>query len=283
MKDFKNSIWWFSGGGMKIYWHAGVVTALYEMGLEPYAMGGTSAGALISAAVPRIGIHNFNEILFGLKKQSDIFNCNLWDKFMILIGKRNGQYDLDELDKLMKKHVVPHPPKFSSVAVYVNWNTTEVHYGHSNDLNYFTYVKASSSIPVVMKLIPDPLNKGQWLCDGGARAQLDVEYAKKAFTVKDTTRKIIAVGTNPFSLNGPTNKETNPSLIETLEQAVDILSHETYYRDIDDYMDDPQLKFILPDGVLNLKTTEVHPEKGKDIFEMGFNKAMEVFGQEDRF
>lgn len=181
MKKYKVGLV-LSGGGTRGFAHLGVITALYEKGIIPDVISGTSVGALVGAYIAG-GI--MPDVILK------IFNKGWFFKYTNLKFPDNGLLKLNGLKEILQK-TIPYKnieelplPFYVSVA---NLNTGKGEYLKEGPLG--TAVLASSSIPVLFS--PVKLN-GQLYVDGGLMDNLPVE------PIKNDCEYIISVNITPLN------------------------------------------------------------------------------------
>lgn len=157
-----------SGGGARGFAHLGVIKYLEELGIKPYAIAGTSAGA-IAAAFYAAG-KSPEEILTLLKNNSYFGWSNL-------LWRKNGFFSMQVFHQLLKDAI--RTDDFDAVKIKLFVAATDLVKGESvifSSGKLFEAVMASASIPVVFEpvIIGDKL-----LVDGGVLNNFPVEPLKK--------------------------------------------------------------------------------------------------------
>lgn len=264
----KKVVFVFSGGGMKIGWHLGVVKAAYQKGYSPHAMIGTSAGALIAGALNYNSVQEVEDLLMSLKKKSDVFKLDWKQKFKIMLRRANGIYSLEPLEKLINKYIQGNS-KFLSIAVTTNMRQGFNIFFKSTQSDYKEAVLASSAIPGIMEI---PKMGIFYQADGGIRTQIAYEFTKEYFPEYE----IIVIGTSPFSRDQPIWDNHCPKEYQTAFRAIDVMSNEIYYTDMCKCYDRGDIKMVFPDESLNTDTMEVDPVKMRANIDKGYAKGMEV-------
>ncbi len=145
-----------SGGGARGFAHLGVLKLLEELHIKPYAIAGTSAGA-IAGALYAAG--KSPEEVLQLMKNNKYFG---WSN---ISWKKEGIFSMDALEKLLKK-IVPED-SFDALPVKLFVAATDLIKGEAvifSKGNLHEAVIASASIPVVFQ--PVKIGNKQ-LVDGG--------------------------------------------------------------------------------------------------------------------
>ncbi len=241
MKKYKIGLV-LSGGGTRGFAHLGVVTALYEKGIKPDVISGTSVGAIAGAFIA--GGKLPEEIL-------SIFNKGWFFKYTNLQFPDDGLLKLNGLKEVIKR-TIPYEniedlplPFFVSVA---NLNTGKAEYLNSGPLG--TILLASSSIPVLFS--PVKLN-GQLYVDGGLMDNLPVE------PIKNDCEHIISVNITPLT---PRKKFRN--LIQ--------IASRTFYMGVNANMTEVHKYssvYIEPEGIDNYDILSL--SHSREQFELGYN------------
>ncbi len=171
-----------SGGGTRGFAHLGVVQALYEAGIYPDVISGTSAGSIAGAFLA--AGKNPREIA-ELFKQGSFFQ---YTKLQI---PRDGLMKLDGLKELIGKEIQAKNIEELPVPLFVtvsNLNTGEVEYRNKGSLE--ENVLASSSIPILF--VPVKIN-GHLFVDGGVLDNIPIE------PIKSDCEKIIVCNISPIN------------------------------------------------------------------------------------
>ncbi|WP_372933177.1 patatin-like phospholipase family protein [Mariniphaga sediminis] len=181
MKKYKTGLV-LSGGGTRGFAHLGVIAALYEKGIQPDVIAGTSVGALVGAFVA--AGKSPEEII-------KIFNKGWLFKYTNLHLPVDGLLKLNGLEEVIQKEIsyknIEDLPLPFFVAVS-NLNKGEVEYKSSGPLG--KTVLASSSIPILFS--PVEID-GQLYVDGGLLDNIPVK------PVKNKCEQIVAVNISPIN------------------------------------------------------------------------------------
>jgi NTE family protein len=153
-----------SGGGARGFAHLGVLKLLEELGIKPYAIAGTSAGA-IAGALYAAG-KKPEEILQMMKNNKYFGWSNIaWNK--------EGIFSMDVLEEMLKE-VIPNN-NFDALPVKLFVAATDLIKGEAvifSKGRLYEAIIASASIPVVFQ----PIKIGnKQLVDGGILNNFPVE------------------------------------------------------------------------------------------------------------
>ncbi|HDR51319.1 MAG TPA: patatin [Mariniphaga anaerophila] len=231
-----------SGGGTRGFAHLGVIAALYEKGIRPDVISGTSVGAIVGAFIA--SGKTPEEIL-------KIFNKGWFFKYTNLHIPLDGMLKLNGLQEVIQKEIsykniedLPIP-FFISVS---NLNTGKVEYKNSGPLD--KTILASSSIPVLFS--PVELN-GQKYVDGGLVDNIPVE------PIKNDCDNIIAVNISPLNL-----RENFKNLVQ--------IATRTFYMSVNANMSEVKKYssvYIEPDGIDTYDILSL--SHAQELYELGYN------------
>lgn len=201
------------GGSLKGSWQAGAIQAVLEKGFRPDMIYGISAGALNAAfMVNEAGreyvdgglidwqLINKKLITFWIEtitKPSDI--GILKSKFQLgidtILSRFDGLLDTNPLHEKLRTHISPEHLRRSPILLKVgsvNINTGEMHYSDPLEEHFMDYLRASSSIPVIMPVIQIGGDHRNAHLDGGLREVVPLKQA-----ILDGATDIIAIATHP--------------------------------------------------------------------------------------
>lgn len=157
-----------SGGGARGFAHLGVIKLLEELGIQPYAIAGTSAGA-IAGALYAAG--KKSEEILELMKNNNYFG---WSS---IAWMKDGFFSMKVLQKLLEDIIGKNGFDELQIKLYVA--STDLIKGESvifSKGKLFEAVIASASVPVVF----EPVKKGnKLLVDGGILNNFPVEPLTK--------------------------------------------------------------------------------------------------------
>ena len=249
MKKYKTGLV-LSGGGTRGFAHLGVIAALFDKGIKPDVISGTSAGAIAGAFIA--AGKSPHQILETFKKGS-FFN------FTKLQIPRDGLMKLDGLKEIIQKEIQVKNIEELDIPFYVaisNLNTGTVEYRNTGLLG--ETVLASSSIPILFA--PVKMN-GNLFTDGGLLDNIPVE------PIKHDCEQIIVSNISPIN---PTEKIKN--LIEIVTR--------TFYMSVNANMKQVQkyaTYYIVPEGI---HTYEILSRTHADeLYELGYNSTIKALQQ----
>jgi NTE family protein len=157
-----------SGGGARGFAHLGVLKLLEELHIKPYAIAGTSAGA-IAGALYAAG--KTPEEIHALMKNNSYFG---WSN---IAWRKKGFFTMEVLNKLLKDVIGKNDFDVLQTKLFVA--ATDLINGESvifSTGNLFEAVIASASIPVVFEPVK---TSGKLLVDGGILNNFPVEPLTK--------------------------------------------------------------------------------------------------------
>ncbi len=234
-----------SGGAARGLAHLGVVKALYEKGIKPDVISGTSAGSIAGAFLA--DGHEPEEML-------DIFLEKKLYQFLGLTFGKLGLLKISGIRDVLKKHLKAKKFEDLEIPLYVactNMNSGEVEYFNEGDL--IEKIIASSSIPVLFT--PVTMN-GSLYADGGVLDNLPVTPIRKQ------CKKLIGVHVN---YTGP--EEEIDSMIKIAERSFH-LSTGARIKEVADECD----LFIEPEELRKYGLLDVG--MGKKMFEIGYKDTI---------
>jgi NTE family protein len=250
MKKYKTGLV-LSGGGTRGFAHLGVIAALFDKGIKPDVISGTSAGAIAGAFIA--AGKSPHQILETFKKGS-FFN------FTKLQIPRDGLMKLDGLKEIIQKEIQVKNIEELDIPFYLaisNLNTGTIEYRNTGLLG--ETVLASSSIPILFA--PVKLD-GNLFVDGGLLDNIPVE------PIKHDCEQIIVSNISPI----------NP--IEKIKNLIEIATR-TFYMSVNANMKEVRKYatiYIEPEGI---DTYEVLSRTHADeLYELGYNSTIKVLNQQ---
>lgn len=184
-----------SGGGARGFAHLGVLKLLEELGIKPYAIAGTSAGA-IAGALYAAG--KSPDAILQLMKNNNYFG---WSN---LLWRREGFFSMKVMEKTLSDAI--GTDDFDALQIKLFVAATDLVKGESVILSEGKLIEAviaSASVPVVF----EPVVMGKkMLVDGGVLNNFPVEPLEKtcAIIIGSYVNKM-ADGINTQSLSGAKN------------------------------------------------------------------------------
>lgn len=226
------------GGSMKGAFQVGAIQSVLENGFEPDMVYGISVGALNATflvnengrqheedgeiAWPAAGRKLLEFWIRNITQPQDI--STLRSRVMLgmntLISRFDGLVDPAPLHLLIRNHVKEKYLKASAVKVKVgavNVQSGEIRYVTPQEPHFLDYVRASSSIPMLMPAIAIA---GEMFLDGGLREVAPIRQA-----IADGATEIVVIACHSPLLYQP--EGMNPrNLITLVERVRDITVNE---------------------------------------------------------
>jgi NTE family protein len=251
MKKYKTGLV-LSGGGTRGFAHLGAIAALFEKGIKPDVISGTSAGAIAGAFIA--AGKNPGEIRDMLKKDS-------FFKYTKLQFPKDGLMKLDGLKELFQKEIPANNLEELDIPLFVtisNLNTGAIEYRKTGVLNQT--VLASSSIPILFA--PVKID-GHLYVDGGLLDNIPIE------PIKLDCENIIVCNISPIK-----PKENIKNLIE--------IATRTFYMSVNSNMKQVRKYasvYIEPEGI---DTYEILSRTHADeLYELGYTSTMKILDNQD--
>lgn len=290
------------GGSLKGSWQAGAIQAVLETGFKPDMVYGISAGALnASYIVNECGRHfldsgeidwesvNKGLIKFWIEnitKPEDI--GILKSKWMLgidtLLSRFDGLLDTNPLHNKLKGHLKLNQLRRSPIKLKVgavNVNTGAMYYAEPLEEHFLDYLRASSSLPIIMPAIQIGGDHRQAFLDGGLREVVPLKQA-----ILDGATEIQAIATHPEHQRlEPINYRSFFSLIERVK---DISVNQFENNDIDwaeNYNENLMsiagftlnkkisLNVIRPVEPIDIKLTSFNTDDIKEAIKQGYQHA----------
>jgi NTE family protein len=293
------------GGSLKGAWQVGAIQAVLETGFEPDMIYGISAGALnASFMVNEAG----NQALSENRIDWDLVNKKLLQFWLenitkpqdigilkskwslgidTILSRFDGLLDTNPLHEKLKKYIDLTVLRRSPIALKVgavNLNTGLMHYADPLEQHFLDYLRASSSLPIVMPAIQIGGDHKKVYLDGGLR---EVVPLKKA--IEDGATEIYAIATHPkFNEMKPINYR---NLLSVLDRLKDISVNQLENNDIEwaenfnkniisvagySINKKVSLKVIRPDDAIDINLTDFDLSIIKRIIKEGYEKAYTV-------
>jgi NTE family protein len=235
------------GGSLKGAWQVGAIQAILETGFKPDMIYGISAGALNSSYMVNEAGRQFldnktidwdlvNKKLISfwienITRPQDIgILRSRWQLGIdTILSRFDGLLDTNPLHEKLRKHLNLTTLRKSPIRLKVgavNINTGQMHYADPLEEYFLDYLRASSSLPVIMPAIQIGGDHRQAYLDGGIR---EVVPIKKA--IEDGATEIYAVATHPkYREMKPINYRSFFALIERIK---DISVNQLENNDVD--------------------------------------------------
>jgi len=252
-KPYKNGFA-LSGGGIKGLCHAGVLKALEEKNIFPDIISGVSAGAVVGALyadgfTPDEIATLFEDISF--RKMT---------KFRIPEG---GLFRIDAFEDLMFRTL--RAKTFEELRIPLRIVATDLDHGQSAIFekgNLIDAIIASCSVPVLFT--PKKIN-GIHYVDGGVLKNFPVSV------IRDDCSKVIGINASPMVAD-----EYKLSLMNVASRTYHFMFKANILADKE--MCD---LLIEPVDMGNYDTFDV--DKGREIYELGYNSGKEMIGSTNIF
>ncbi|SOE20562.1 NTE family protein [Spirosomataceae bacterium TFI 002] len=290
------------GGSLKGAWQAGAIQAVLETGFKPDMVYGISAGALNASFIVsesgsqyletgKIDWELVNKKLISfwidnITKPSDI--GILKSRWMLgietILSRFDGLLDTNPLHNKVKEYLNLTALRRSPVQLKVgavNINTGEMHYTDPMEEHFLDYLRASSSLPIIMPAIQIGGDHRQAYLDGGIREVVPIRKA-----IEDGATEIYAIATHPKHRKmEPINYRSFLSLIDRIK---DISVNQFENNDIgwaEDYNENLvsiagftlnkkiTLKVIRPKEPIHIQLTSFTTEDIKEAVKKGYEYA----------
>lgn len=226
-----------SGGGLLGALQVGILKSLFQAGLRPSMVVGTSVGALNGAFVAfhpdSVGISRLEDVWCDLRA-SRIFEHNPLRIVSTLITRRNCVFRSDLLQDLIRESLVVDDFGAAQIPLYVT--ATNLNRGEKvvfKNGSVSRALLASTAIPGLF--CPVESDEGL-LVDGALMADLDLETAVKA-----GAREIMAI-----DLTQPADGFRSESIMSVLYRSLELLLRQQVQRDIERYSERAQITVIRP-------------------------------------
>jgi NTE family protein len=293
------------GGSLKGAWQVGAIQAVLETGFQPEMIYGISAGALNAAfMVNEAG----NQALAMNKVDWDLVNKKLlqfWienitkpqdigilkSKWSLgidtILSRFDGLLDTNPLHEKLKTYLDLTVLRRSPIALKVgavNINSGEMHYADPLEQHFLDYLRASSSLPIVMPAIQIGGDHKKVFLDGGLREVVPIRKA-----IEDGATEIYAIATHPkYKEMKPINYRNLLSMLDRLKDISvnqlennDIEWAENYNKSIMSvagYTVNKKIKMtiIRPDETIAINLTDFDLTNIKKIIKEGYEKAYTV-------
>lgn len=246
MKKYKTGLV-LSGGGTRGFAHLGVIAALFDKGIKPDVISGTSAGAIAGAFIA--AGKTPDEIRDILKKDS-------FFKYTKLQLPKDGLLKLDGFKELFHKEISARNLEELNIPLFVtlsNLNTGAVEYHNTGILD--EKVLASSSIPILFA--PVKIN-GSLYVDGGLLDNIPIE------PIKHDCELIIVSNISPIK-----PKEKIKNLIE--------IATRSFYMSVNSNMKQVRKYasiYIEPDGIDKYEIlSRTHAD---ELYELGYKSTIKT-------
>ncbi len=226
-----------SGGGLLGAVQVGVLKALFQGGLRPSMVVGTSVGALNGAVVAfqpdLVGITELEAVWRDLRA-SRVFEQNPVRLAVNLITRRNCMFRTDLLKHLIGDSLVSDD--FAAAKIPLHVVATDMTGGEKvvfKEGSVSGAVMASCAIPGLFCPVE---SDGALLVDGGLVANMDLETAVNA-----GASDILAI-----DLTQPPDGFKSDSIVKVLYRSLELLLQQQVKRDIERFSDRARITVIRP-------------------------------------
>jgi NTE family protein len=287
------------GGSLKGAWQVGAIQAILETGFQPDMIYGISAGGLNAAFMVNeagrqmtdtnkidwdiVNKRLINFWLENINQPSDIgFLRSKWTLGLdTILSRFDGLLDTNPLHEKLKKHIDLTTLRRSPIKLKVgtvNINTGEMYYADPSEQYFLDYLRASSSLPIIMPVIQIGGDHRNAFLDGGIREVVPLRQA-----IFDGATEIYAVATNPKIRKRETiNYRSFFSLIERVKdisvnqfENSDIEWAENYNESVVEIAGFKlakhiKLTVIRPEDPVNIHLTRFNKEDIRNVIKDGF-------------
>ena len=236
-----------SGGGARCFAHLGLLKVLDELNINPFAISGVSAGAIVGA-------------LYAAGKKPDeildLSKSNSFFSFSNLLWRKGGLFSMEPIHKLLNEHIPDD--SFESLKIPLFVNATD--FTHNKTI-FFSEGKliecliASASVPVLFSPVE---HDNKIMVDGGLLNNLPIE------PLMGICDKIIGMHVN--KLEDLISTDLKLSKLAITERCFHIsIANSVYLKAAQcDLFIEPELNNF---GMFDVKQAE-------NIFEIGYNTTM---------
>lgn len=297
------------GGSLKGAWQVGAIQAILETGFTPEMIYGISAGALNSSfLVAEAGKQHLSNgyidwnsankklisfWLTNITKPEDVGILKSYWSLGVdtMLSRFDGLLDVNPLHEKVKRFVTVEDLQKSPIKLKVgavNIHNGNMKYASPFEDHFMDYLRASSSIPIVMPSVQVGDDPKEVYMDGGLREVIPIRKA-----IEDGATEIVAIATHPrHRTMEPINHR---SLLNIVERMKDISVNQLENNDIDwaeSYNQNLvsiygftlnkkiKLTIIRPDESLSIKLTSFNVEDIRASIKNGYVKGHEVVNRE---
>ncbi|MDW8102803.1 MAG: patatin-like phospholipase family protein [Anaerolineae bacterium] len=227
-----------SGGGNRGALEVGALQALFEHGIKPDMLVGTSAGAMNAAFIATNpsteGAYRLGDLWKSIRKE-DIFPGNKFTMFWRLITGKDSLFPNDRLRRLVEKYIPPDKKRFGdlNVKLYItaaNLNTATLYlFGEDPEALIADAVMASAAQPITFP----PVEYNGWqFVDGGVVANVPIEVA-----IEKGAREIYAID---VSYGGQIEPKVH-GLVNIGRRCITMMLYEHLLEDLEDAAANPEI------------------------------------------
>jgi len=235
-----------SGGGARGFAHLGFLEALFEEGIYPHIISGTSAGALAGV---------FIADGFAPREVLELLNTGSRLDFMRPTLPREGLLQISGIAKILNANL--HAKNFNDLKIPLIVTATDINNGKAvyfSEGDLIERVIASMSIPVLFQ--PVVINNIQYL-DGGITDNLPVT------PIENLCKILLGSFVNPIGY------------VEKLSGLINI-AERTFMLNMTKEVTEKSAKFDLLVAPPELRNYGIlDPEKANELFTLGYNATKE--------
>jgi NTE family protein len=249
MKKYKTGLV-LSGGGTRGFAHLGMIAALFDKGIKPDVISGTSVGSIVGAFIA--SGKSPEEVM-------KIFKKGWFFKYTKLHIPVDGLLKLDGLKEVIQKNIPAKNIEDLEIPFFIavsNLNKGIVEYKNSGLLG--ETVLASSSIPILFS--PVKLNDHLYV-DGGVMDNIPIE------PIKNDCEQIIVSNISPLN-----PKEKFKNLIQ--------ITSRTFYMSVNANLNEVNkygTVFIEPKGIDNFDILSL--SHAEELYELGYQSGVEAISK----
>jgi NTE family protein len=237
------------GGGVRGFFHMGVITAIQERGIKIEEISGTSIGAIIGLIYGSNPEINFREIM----EELDFFEMI---KAMV-VGTKNNK----EIEKFLKKYISVN--NFEDLKIKTKINATDINNKKEivfDEGKIYPGIIASMTIPGIFQ----PLKyKNSFLIDGGISNNIPVTLIKKC-------NKVIV-----SDISGPIKKVDEKTLVtDVLYSAFAVMQQNMAWEKAKSIKDKKIIRLRLDDDKTFI--LDFRKKNYQYLFDLGYKTTMET-------
>jgi NTE family protein len=278
----KKEILILGGGSVKGIWECGVLKALSETNYSPDIIIGISVGSLNGAFIcNEMGkgktfkesvetlidfwfknIHNSNSIV----RKKPFFKLVM----DFLFSKSAGFAEFTPMENKVKDIIKKENLLNSNVDIFVgavNLYSGDIEYSSQLSDDFFDYLIASASIPLIM---PPKEIKGVPFLDGGIKQSAGVIFALEKI-IKNNINDYSITLITPHPQNLKIKRFKNNNILALGDRIMDIISVDNINDDIKILqMSGVEHKIVRPEDDLNISLNDFNINDIKTLFELGY-------------
>ena len=269
----------FSGGGSRGAMEAGGVRALYEAGIRPDMVVGSSAGAMNAAFLAADPSPQGAERLCAIWQRTtnrDIIPGGLWRKAWRLLSGKPSVFAQEPLRAFLQQHIPPGIETFGDlppgVRLYItasNLQTSALYlFGEDPDAPLLDAVLASSAFPGGFP----PVVYGQWqYTDGGVIANVPISIALDKGATTVYALDVAYTG----GVYGPAR-----DILSILLRVVSIMLHQDLLDELADAQQQPgvTVHHIIIQGVSSAGDFDF--DHGAEMVQVGYETVRRYLAQQ---